>query len=298
MGQDAAGGEQLQHLLRRLVEALDADHERIAQRRRERAAPVEPGRQQLLGEQRVALAALVEARDELVLGRRAEDARELVGDLLAGQRVDVHAARVRRPQELGEQRAQRMAAVQLVRTQRRDDEHALAPQVAAQEQEERARRAVRPVDVLEADDERLLTRQPLEEVEQGLEQARLLLAALGGAGRLVAGRLAELGEQRCECRAGGRRQLAEDRVPAAHERPHERYEDRVGQLVLTELEAVGALDARTALAGDRREVVEQPGLPDARFAGHEGEARPALLGVGERRLELGELSRAPDRARA
>ena len=36
---------------------LDPQHQRVAQRRRQRAAPVHPGRQQLLGEQRVALRA-------------------------------------------------------------------------------------------------------------------------------------------------------------------------------------------------------------------------------------------------
>ena len=73
----APAAEQPQQLLRGSAEALDAQHQRVAQRRRQRAAPVEPGGQQLLGEQRVALAARVEAVDELGVGRRAEDVAEL-----------------------------------------------------------------------------------------------------------------------------------------------------------------------------------------------------------------------------
>ena len=116
------------------LEPLDAHHERVAQARRQRAAAVEAGGEQLLGEQRVALAAGEQALDELVLRRRAEDVREQ--RRRAPSRVS-GASSIRRAfgdaLELGQQRAQRVAAVQLVGAVGRDDEHALGPQVAREE---------------------------------------------------------------------------------------------------------------------------------------------------------------------
>src|SRR3712207_8814772 len=41
-----------QHLLGGLGEPLDAQHQRVAQRRRKRPAPVEPDREQLLGDRK------------------------------------------------------------------------------------------------------------------------------------------------------------------------------------------------------------------------------------------------------
>src|SRR5204863_481209 len=71
-----ADGERAQQLLRRLAEALDAHHQRVAERRREPAATVEAGGQELLHEQRVALAARVEPAEEVAGRRRAEDVLE------------------------------------------------------------------------------------------------------------------------------------------------------------------------------------------------------------------------------
>ena len=76
-------GQPAQHLLGRLREPLHAQHERVAQRRRQRAAPVQPDGEQLLGEQRVALAARVEPLQQARVGRVAEDVLELLGHLVA-----------------------------------------------------------------------------------------------------------------------------------------------------------------------------------------------------------------------
>ena len=61
----------------------------------QRAAPVEPGGQELLGEERVALAAREQAVDQVGVGRRAEDVRELRGELVARQRRELDAPRAR-----------------------------------------------------------------------------------------------------------------------------------------------------------------------------------------------------------
>ena len=73
-------------------QALDAHHQRVAQRRRQRPAAVEAGGQQLLGEERVALAAGVQALDQRRLGLAAEDVRELQRQLLARERLQLDVA--------------------------------------------------------------------------------------------------------------------------------------------------------------------------------------------------------------
>ena len=83
-------------LLRVVAEPLDPQRERVGQVRRQRAAPVESGGEQLLREQRVALAAGVEALDQRRLGRRAEDVRELLGQLVAREAPrSIRSARTR-----------------------------------------------------------------------------------------------------------------------------------------------------------------------------------------------------------
>ena len=79
----AAGRQDADDLLRVVAQPLDPQRERRGEARRQRAEAVEPGGQQLLGEQRVALAAGVQAVDERGLGRRAEDVRELLAQLVA-----------------------------------------------------------------------------------------------------------------------------------------------------------------------------------------------------------------------
>ncbi len=60
---------------------LDPEHERVAKALRGGATTVETGREQLLGVQRVALAASVQAVDERVVGRRIEDVFEHLCEL-------------------------------------------------------------------------------------------------------------------------------------------------------------------------------------------------------------------------
>ena len=210
----AAGGEEPQRLLRGLAEALDADHERVAQGRGQPAAPVEAGGEELLGEERVALAALEQAVDEVVRRRRAEDVLELLGQLVAVEAPQLDPPGAGRALELGEQRPQRVAAVQLVGAVGEDDEDGLAAEAAGEEGEERARRAVGPVDVLEREDDRTVLAEALEQREERLEEpalgrAALVVGATQAAG--VSSRRASSGMQRRQLRARRGAQLVEDR---------------------------------------------------------------------------------------
>ena len=299
--EDARGREQPQHLLRRLAQALDPHHQRVAQRRRQPAAAVEPRREQLLGEQRVALAAGVQALDQLVVGRPAEDVGEQLAQLVARQARELDPAGARVALELGQQRAQRVPAVQLVGAVGRDHEHALGPQAAAEEGEEGARRAVGPVDVLEHERERLLAAELVEQRQQRLEQARLaarrlvraqLLGAAAGAAPV------ELRQQRGELRAHARGQRVENGVTLTRERAQDAHDRCVGQLLLAELDALADRHPRAAVAGAARELGDHAGLADARLTRDEGQGRSAIRRVAQCGFELRELGHPPDQTAA
>jgi hypothetical protein len=185
--------EHAQQLGRRRREALDAHHQRVAKRGGQRAAPVEAGGEQLLGEQRVALAARVQALDELGGGRCAQDVGERFGELLTREPRQLDPAGARVALELGEHRAQRVAAMQLVGPVGGDDEDALGAERAGEEGEEAARGGVGPVDVLDREHQRRIGRKPVEQGEQRLEDARLRDLCLLGAQPRPAAELREEG---------------------------------------------------------------------------------------------------------
>ena len=93
---------------------LDPHHEGVAQALRRGAAAVEPGGQQLLGVQRVALAAREQALDQRCSGSAPRMSVSASPKLVAVERLELDPPRALEPLELGEQRAQRVAAVQLV----------------------------------------------------------------------------------------------------------------------------------------------------------------------------------------
>ncbi len=92
-------------------ETLDPQDERVAQALRGGAAAVQPGGEQLFGVERVALAAREQSLHEPGLGGRAEDVRQRLGQLVAVEWRQVDAARPIQALQLGDQWAQRMAAV-------------------------------------------------------------------------------------------------------------------------------------------------------------------------------------------
>ena len=91
-GVSAPDGDRTRGPLARLGQALDPQHERIAQALRGGATTVEAGGQQLLGIERVALAAGEEPVDELGGGRVAEDVGQRLGQLGAIERDQLEPA--------------------------------------------------------------------------------------------------------------------------------------------------------------------------------------------------------------
>ena len=187
------GGEAQDGLSGR-AQRLDAQHERIGDVGRQALAG--GGSRQLLGEERVALGAREELVHQARLGPAPEDPGELRDDLLAREALQCDALDDRGALGLRHQRPQGMAAVQLVGAVCRDEQHALVARVAHEEGQEVARGAVRPVDVLEDEHQRLRLGQPSQEGEQELEHATLRERALDVAGL----RRVELGQQRREAR--------------------------------------------------------------------------------------------------
>ena len=283
-------GDEPQDLLRGLGQALDAQHQRVAQRVRRGAAAVEAGGEQLLAVQRVAARALPQPLQQVGLGRRAEDVGELVGQLGARERLERDAARVRSPLELGQQRAQRVAPVQLVGPVGADDRA-------------RARRpGCGPGTRAPRESSGRPSAGPRSPAARAARR-RARRAAAAGPRRAVPGR-----RPRRTSAAGAspgssgataaRTGSVERRVAGAGERAQRGHERHVRQLALAEVDAVAGQDERAALDCLALELGEQARLADAGLTGQEQHRRPALLGVGQRSLELRQLGGTADQAGA
>ena len=285
-----------------LWQPLDADHQRVAEAWRQGTGA---GGQQLLDEERVAVAAAHQAVD--LLGRR------LVAGDLVGHRLDVggqqpaqlDAPRLGRALQDGQQRAQGMTPVQLVGAVAERDQHALVGEVAPEEGEEVAGRAVGPVDVLDDQDDGRVAAEAVDRRQQRLEEPRLglavgLVALLVAGGRSVGvvGGVVQARQQRRQLVARGGRQLQQRGVAGPDQRPQRADQRRVRQLAVAQLDALAAEHPRAVVARVARQLAEQPRLPDARLAGHERQRRAAGIGVAHGLHERRELVVAADQAAA
>ena len=288
MVEPLADRDEREELARGRREPLDAQHQRVAQRVRRGAPAVRARGEQLLAEQRVAAGPGPQPIEQLGRRRRAEDVGELVGELVALQRAQDDPPGAGVALELGQQATQRVAAVQLVGPVGGDDEHALAREAAGEERERRARRAGRPVQVLDHEQHRALAAERVQQRQQALEQARL--PGVAGAGHVVV----PAAQSRQQRRDGRAHVVGERGVPGAGERAQRGDERQVGQLALAEVDAVAGEHERAGLARAALDLGEQPRLADPRLAGEEHERRAPVGGVRERRLERGELGVAAD----
>ena len=292
--QAAPGREHPQDLLRVLAQALDPHHQRVAQGRWHRPAPVQPGGQQLLGEERVALAAHPEPFHEGSVGRSAEDVRELLPQLFPGERQQLDAPRRRVALQLGEQRPQRVAAMQLVGPVGGHHQQALRGEAAGEERQERARGAIGPVDVLDREDQGLLATERVEQRQQRLEQPALSgVVALGALRRLGFGR-GKPGDQRPELAPHGLGESGRYGVLLPCQWAESRYKRCVRELAFAELDAVSAdhTRGRVTIARAQLKLNEKPGLAYARFTRYEDYGGPSGCRVGQSGFQLRELDPA------
>ena len=288
-----------QHRTRILWQGLQPQVEDLAQGRRQRAGRAARGGQQLLGEERVALAAGVQPRDQSGIGGVAEDARDLRRELGGREGLELDALHPFAALLLGHERPQRVAAVQLVAAVGADEQHALVAHAAQQRREELERRAVGPMQVLDREQDGRVGRQAVEQPAQHAEQPGLG-ERVAGRGRIaLRRRRAPLGHEPRQLAARRADQRLEGlRRELAFEPSQRRGDGRIGQLAGAEGGALAAQHARPAIGGAPLELAQQPRLADARLAADEGRARHAALGSREGRLEARELRCATDELRA
>ena len=134
----------------------------VGDRRRHRSAARRAGGEQLLDEERVAAGAGVQLAGERGRHRRAGDRLELAGDVVAVERLEIEPRDERPARQLRRRAAAAGAGRELAGAVGERERDALGAQVAREEREEVARRAVGPVHVLEHDQQRrvLLGRRP------------------------------------------------------------------------------------------------------------------------------------------
>ena len=295
----AGRGRDPEDLLRRLTQVGDVCEKHIAEGlgQLDRAVLARRG-EQLLGEERVAARPAMDRVEE----RRAQvvtgDRPQLVGDLHRverQQRDPLHAAD---SLQLGEERQQGMPPVELVRAVAEHQGHPRVPQVPDQEAEEVARRAVRPVKILDDEDDRRRGGEPLERAEDQLEQAALGRLDAEAALR-VDRRPSEIGDEPRELRPV----RPEDRfdlvgVGAADEAAQRLDYRCVRDRAVGHVDAPADEDRRAAPAGVVREVLDQAGLADAGFAGDQDRIALAVLGEPKCPNELVQLTDAADQNRA
>jgi hypothetical protein len=261
-------------------------------RQRERVA-AQAGGQQLLGEVRVALRPAEDVADQPLGHRLAAQRPQVVAQLGRGERGQVEALDHGKPDQLAEQRAQRVPAVQVVRPVGRDHGEPLRAQPGQQEGEQVAGGLVGPVQVLDHQQHRCagladVAEQPGDRVEE-LEPAGVVVAGRG------ADRLARTGDQPAERRPGaeglGHRRVGVRAPGQLAERLGER---QVGQADPADVDAVSDEDDRARGAGPGAQLREQPGLAHAGVAGEQDRRGPAGPGTLHRRGQPGQLLDATD----
>ncbi len=274
-----------QRALRRFRERVDAREHDVAQGLGQRVGAELLRREELLCEERVAVRAVERARNEIRLRNIAPDRGDQLRDLVAVEAGQIDARDRTRALELGEHRPQRVPPVQVIATERADDQHARVTQVAGEEHEEVTRGVIGPVQVLEEQQRRDAVAEANDRAEQVLEQRRPAVAGVVAA-------VVQLGEKPGQrgfgvADDGGLERGIEVPVRVA-QRLHDRPE---GQRPVHELHARARGDQATGFPHPGGELGDEPGLADAGFAadqvgGRALFARRGLEGCDEH-IELG-----------
>ena len=156
-------------------------------------------------------------------------------------------------------------------------------------------RPVRPVRVLDDQDDRAALGQLLEQDEHLLEQARSRLARV-----VRTGRLAELGQQPGQLPGRAARQQLGNAVGAqvADQLAQHRGEGGERQAVCAEFQAATGQHPGAGAAGPLGELAHQPGLADARLAADEDRGRAAVARLRQGGVQRGQLVGPADQDRA
>lgn len=277
-----------------LGQALDADQEQVAQGVGEAgAAALVGGDGEFLDEEGVAVGAFEELVDLGRVGFAGEDAGDLAADLGSVEAAEFDTADRAQPVEFGEERAQRVAAVDVVGAVGGEDDQATGAQGAEEIGEEVAGGGVGPVQVLQGHDDRAAGGDALQEAGGEFEEAghALLVGAVRPSRR---GALAQLGEQPGQflflaCGRGG--QFVGQFAAQGAQRRGERGER---QAVGADLDAAAEHDDGALTGGGRRELLDEAGLADPCLTADHPCLRLARGGTGERVVQRLQLACATD----
>ena len=276
-----------QDVLGDLRQSVDAREHDLAECRWDRGIAFVVDREELLGEEDVAVGTPEGPLDEL--GRRlgAHDRGDELAYLVAIEARELDPVDRTRTVELGEQRTQRMAAVEIIGAVGPDEHDRGRTQAAREVHEQLACGAVGPMDVLEHQQCRHALGQSFEDAEELLEQRARDDA-------FARGRV-QLGQQRRELVAPGpddgvERRLVECPVQGA-QHLHDRAE---GERAVDEVEAL-TYEHQCRFRETLDQLVDEPRLSDPRLARDE-HGRRALVDDGRlpARLEPRQLGAATD----
>ena len=297
MGDRATGGgDRAQHLLRLRTQRLHAHHEGVPQRAgHDAVATLLDGGEQLFDEEGVALGALEELLSHFRVRAVPEYPGELGRQLEAREGRELDAGDGIEAFELGQEAAQRVAAVELVRPVGPDDDQAFVVGGAAEEREEIASGAVGPVQVLDDQHQRMLLselpKQPHQELEQAGLREFLVAARLLSAGRIR--------EEPAELASGGSGELGQLVGADLTAQVTQGGDDGgVGQLAVAQLDAVAAQHPRPGGPRAAGELSHEAALAYARLPRHQEQGGLPRGRAGQRLVEGGQLLGAADEGRA
>ena len=261
------------------------------------------GGDQLLGEERVPVGPSRDRIEERRWHGRAQDAGDELGQLASNEPEQVEPVDTWLAFSLSQPGRQRMPTMELVGAERPDDEQPLVAHVPPQECEQVARRAVRPMEIL--DDEqhgptapsrpsRLSIPSKIRIWSQsawvpGVERSAVVTRCRGQQFR------DESGEYRQGRACGGRDRLRIDVTRQRAQHFHDRTE-REG--VVTERHRAALEDEPPVVAQAVRRLGHQAALADAGLAADEHDRGTRGLGRSGRRDERGELVGSTDERRA
>jgi hypothetical protein len=295
MGHPPAGHRgRPEHVPGRLGQRLDAALQQVPQGLGQRIGARPHRRQQLLGEERVALRAGEHGIHQVGGRRRPKDCAQL------GQRLGPLEARQLQtldrtgPAKLG-QVGPRPRPPGLVAAVGDHQQHPLAAQVSDQERQQVAGRAVGPVQVLDHQQQRCLLAEAADQTQQQLEQARLRVLA----GRASGLRFAEGGEQAGKLWPGRADEPAHRvRAELGDQRPQHLHDRGIRQGPVGHRHAAAAKHPGGGGGATSGQLGDQARLADAGFAPQQDDGRFAGCGPHPGRLEDIQLLDAADECRA
>jgi hypothetical protein len=264
---------------------------------------VQTGGQQLLGVEGVALRPRHDALDERRrrrTGRAGEPSHER-RHVRVAQRGELDPLHARQAHQLGEQRPQRVTAVQIVGTVGGHHHHRLVDQPGQEVAEQVAAGPVGPVHVLQHDQQRGDRCQLADESGHRLEQLEAAVVDLlrRSAVRQRPAQVPPLGgrQHRRERRRPPGQQCGQDGVSHGgggqlrldRDRPEQVDEGQVGQPDVTEIDAVPRQHPHAALGRAGGELVEQPGLAHPGVTGQQDRGAASCDRPLEVRQQAGEL---------